>query len=232
MRDGSPEEKTSRGNVLRIVALMVLFAAVGTVAWMLTETTTVSDQGRRGMSNRPYAAPDPSGSSDSAPSDYADGVQPRDGGSIDGGSKALRAGERVTLQAAARETSNDPAFVLGEGDRAMLVVAGRDTRDGSRRARGLPAPHGLDRYDAAAKTMTISGIVMPQPPAEDMYSWGLTPSERAVLNERGGYLRADRITYDGGGAPSSAGSAPASGAQPAARSDARPAPIGPATNPD
>jgi hypothetical protein len=96
-------------------------------------------------------------------------------------------GRRVQLRVPVQRHVNDVAFWVGSGDKALLVVLARDTRDGLQRQRGEPGgvATGVD-----ADGELISGTIERLPHAEAMFSWGLTNADVARLKERPVYLRA------------------------------------------
>jgi hypothetical protein len=105
-------------------------------------------------------------------------------------------GRRVDLQVTVRDP-NDVAFWAGEGDNRVLVVFGRDSRDGAGRQEGLPSSHGIEPLQAG-QAARVSGTIQRLPEAEQMYSWRLTGHDVAELAGRGIYVRADRVTPNGG----------------------------------
>jgi hypothetical protein len=114
-------------------------------------------------------------------------------GSIDGNELV---GRRVDLHVNVSDIINDTAFWVGEGDNRVLVVTGRDNRDGSARQQGLPPRHGLMPVQGGQQA-TISGTVLRLPRAEEMYSWDLTRNDAAELKSRPIYIRADTVTTSG-----------------------------------
>jgi hypothetical protein len=120
-------------------------------------------------------------------------------GSVDGQELI---GRRVDLHVNVHSVPNDVAFWIGEKDNRLLVVLRRDTRDGRARQLGLPPRHGISPVHAGQQA-TISGSVQRLPKAEEMHSWQLTEPELAELLDRKLYIRADTVTTDGHGDPSS-----------------------------
>jgi hypothetical protein len=116
-------------------------------------------------------------------------------GSVDGNELV---GRRVDLHVTVREIANETAFWIGEGDNRVLVVLGRDTRDGDDRQRGLPPSHRILTVHAGQQA-TVSGSVRRLPRAEEMHSWDLTRTDMAELRERPVYIRADAVTTNGHG---------------------------------
>jgi hypothetical protein len=105
-------------------------------------------------------------------------------------------GRRVDLHVPIQEIASDVAFWVGEGDNRVLVVMGRDDRDGAERQRGLPSSSGVAN-PAAGQQAAISGTVRRLPNAEEMHSWQLTRDETQELLDRRIYVRADSLTPEG-----------------------------------
>jgi hypothetical protein len=116
-------------------------------------------------------------------------------GSVDGQELI---GRRVDLHVPVQSVTNDVVFWVGAKDNRVLVVLGRDTRDGRERQVGLPPRHGISSVQRGQQA-TISGFVQRLPKAEDMHSWRLTQSDYAELLDRKMYIRADTVTTDGHG---------------------------------
>jgi hypothetical protein len=116
-------------------------------------------------------------------------------GSVDG---QQLIGRQVDLHVVVQEVPNEVAFWVGQGDNRVLVVLGRDNRDGKARQLGLPSRHGISPVHAGQQA-TISGTVQRLPKAEEMDSWRLAATERAELLDRKLYIRADTVTTNGHG---------------------------------
>jgi hypothetical protein len=105
-------------------------------------------------------------------------------------------GRRVDLHVNVQAVPNEVVFWIGEKDNRMLVVLGRDNRDGKARQLGLPPRHGIVPIHTGQQA-TVSGSVQRLPKAEDMDSWRLTETDRADLLDRKLYIRADSVTTAG-----------------------------------
>ena len=102
-------------------------------------------------------------------------------------------GRRFDLHVPVQQHINDVAFWVGAKDNRLLVVMGRDTRDGTARQKGQSSTHGLDaQYEG--QMATISGTVHAMPRVEDTYSWQLTEKDLDELRQVRVYLRADAVT--------------------------------------
>lgn len=113
-------------------------------------------------------------------------------GSVDG---QQLIGRRVDLHVRVQDP-NDVSFWAGDGDNRLLVVFGRDTRDGATRQVGRPPVHGIQPLQAGQQA-TVSGSIQRLPKAEEMFNWQLTRTEAAEALERQFYVRADSVTADG-----------------------------------
>ena len=107
-------------------------------------------------------------------------------------------GRRVDLHVDVQHRANDNAFWVGSPDNRVLVVFGRDNRDGLQRQRGLPAGHGIAPVRGGQRA-AISGVIRPLPAAEEMASWNLTTDDKKEAAERKIYIRADRVSSEGHG---------------------------------
>jgi hypothetical protein len=101
-------------------------------------------------------------------------------------------GRRVQLVIDLRTRFHDIAFWTGSPPDDLLVVLARDARTGIERQLGLPSE---TRFAAVSggEYVTVSGIVMPVPEPEAMFSWRLTRRDAALLEERGVYVHLDRV---------------------------------------
>jgi hypothetical protein len=113
-------------------------------------------------------------------------------GSVDG---QQLIGRRVDLHVKVQDP-NDVSFWAGDRDNRVLVVFGRDNRDGVTRQDGRPATHGIQPLSAGQQA-TVSGSIQRLPKAEEMFSWQLTRTEAAELSDRQFYIRADSVTANG-----------------------------------
>jgi hypothetical protein len=109
-------------------------------------------------------------------------------------------GRRVDLHVDVQARANDHAFWVGSPDNRVLVVWGRDNRDGARRQAGIPASHGIEPVHDGQRA-AISGVVRPIPIAEQRFSWDLTEQDRKELGDRKIYIRADTVRPEGHGTP-------------------------------
>ena len=107
-------------------------------------------------------------------------------------------GRRVDLHVDVQERTNDRAFWVGSPDNRVLVVIGRDNRDGVERQRGLSARHQVVPVRDGQRAM-ISGVIRKMPPAEERYSWDLTNDDQRELADRKIYIRADAVISEGHG---------------------------------
>jgi hypothetical protein len=147
-----------------------------------------------------------SGSGDAADVDGVDGpsaeVQPAIiqeldtiTGSVDG---QQLIGRRVDLHVRVQGVPNEVAFWIGERDNRVLVVLGRDNRDGKARQVGVPPRHGISPVHPGQQA-TIAGSVQRLPKAEEIHNWKLTETDYADLLDRKVYVRADTVTTNGHG---------------------------------
>ncbi len=116
-------------------------------------------------------------------------------GSVDG---QQLIGRRVDLHVIVQAVPNELVFWVGERGNRMLVVMGRDSRDGRERQLGLPARHWISPVHAGQQA-TISGSVERLPKAAEMSSWDLTEDELVELLDRKLYVRAGTVTTNGHG---------------------------------
>ena len=116
-------------------------------------------------------------------------------GSVDG---QQLIGRRVDLHVKVQDIANDTAFWVGEGDNRLLVVIGRDNRNGRSPQAGLPPRMGSCPCTPASRRRS-PGSIQRLPKAEEMFSWQLTRTEAAELADRQFYVRADTVTTNGHG---------------------------------
>jgi hypothetical protein len=107
-------------------------------------------------------------------------------------------GRRVDLHVDVLSRANDHAFWVGSPDNRVLVVLGRDNRNGEKRQAGTPASHGIAPV-TGGQTATISGVVQAIPKAEDRFNWNLTRQDEDDLHARKVYIRADSVSSEGHG---------------------------------
>jgi hypothetical protein len=116
-------------------------------------------------------------------------------GSVDG---QQLTGRRVDLHVRVQGVPNEVAFWIGERDNRVLVVLGRDHRDGKARQVGLPPRHGISLVQRGQQA-TIAGSVQRLPKGEEIHNWKLTETDYADLLDRKVYVRADTVTTNGHG---------------------------------
>jgi hypothetical protein len=102
-------------------------------------------------------------------------------------------GRRVDLHVDVQSRANDYAFWVGSPDNRLLVVLGRDNRNGTKRQAGVPANHGITPVRDGQRA-AISGVLRAIPIAEHRYSWDLTADDEKELSERKVYIRAEAVT--------------------------------------
>lgn len=107
-------------------------------------------------------------------------------------------GRRVDLHVDVQDRANDYAFWVGSPDNRLLVVIGRDSRDGSQRQRGAPSNHRIAPVRGGQRA-AISGVIRPAPKAEQRYSWNLTRDDERELADRKIYIDADTVSSEGHG---------------------------------
>jgi hypothetical protein len=101
-------------------------------------------------------------------------------------------GRHVDLHVDVQEHANDHAFWVGSRDNRLLVVWGRDNRDGIQRQTGVPASHNLEWKPG--QRAAISGVVRSIPIKEHRYSWDLTTEDERELADRKIYIHAQSVT--------------------------------------
>ena len=102
-------------------------------------------------------------------------------------------GRRVDLHVDVQSRANDHAFWVGSPDNRLLVVLGRDNRNGAKRQAGVPASHGIQPVQDGQRA-AISGVVRSVPIAEHRYGWDLTEHDERELHERKVYIHAETVT--------------------------------------
>jgi hypothetical protein len=104
-------------------------------------------------------------------------------------------GRRVDLHVDVQERATDVAFWVGPRDNRVLVVL---VRPRDRRQRGETAGHSITPVHGGQRA-AISGVIRPVPAAEEMVSWNLSDEDKAELDDRKVYIRADAVTSEGHG---------------------------------
>jgi hypothetical protein len=117
---------------------------------------------------------------------------------IGGHSPSELVGRRVDLQVPVLGQNNLVTFWVGSQDKPLLVVLHRDVRDGHQRQASTPPAHGIVTVERGQQA-TISGTIQRVPKPEDRYSWDLTRSQLAQVENRGIYLQADTVRTVGHG---------------------------------
>jgi len=102
-------------------------------------------------------------------------------------------GKKVNLRVPVMAIANDQAFWIGDKDHRLLVVPGRDNRDGAQRQSGVMSGNSIAPVEPG-QIAAIAGTIQPLPIAEEAYSWGLTTLDREEVAAIGVYLRADSVS--------------------------------------
>ena len=200
----------SRHMLLKMGGISAAVLAVAVVLWGLSETnknTNLSFQGnRRATDIRPRAA------NPLRESSYKDPASPVGTSGILASDatttsttpiqdlKALLgtddpvalAGRRVEIEVPTLAEHNPTTFWIGGAEDRLLVVMGRDTRNGSERQASAAPAHDIAPGRAGQQT-SISGIVQRVPTAEGRFNWDLTSSQTRELKRRGVFILADRV---------------------------------------
>jgi hypothetical protein len=106
-------------------------------------------------------------------------------------------GRRVDLHVDVQERATDVAFWVGPRDNRVLVVLARDNRSARQRKQGEPAGHRIAPVHGGQRAV-IAGVIR-QASAEDLDSWNLNDDDKAELDERKIYIRADAVASEGHG---------------------------------
>jgi len=107
-------------------------------------------------------------------------------------------GRRVDLHVDVQERANDVAFWVGPRDNRVLVVLARENRSGRQRRQGEPAGHRIAPVHGGQRAV-IAGVIRQASTAEDMESWNLPDKDKAELDERKIYIRAETVASEGHG---------------------------------
>jgi hypothetical protein len=90
------------------------------------------------------------------------------------------------------------AFWVGPRDNRVLVVLARDNRGTRQRRHGEPAGHRITPVHGGQRAV-IAGVIRQASTAEDLDSWNLTAQDKAELDERKIYIRAEAVASEGHG---------------------------------
>jgi len=207
-----------RHLLLKIGGISVAVLAVAVLSWGLAETsknTNLSFQGnRRATDIRPRATnplresfykdpASPVGTNGVVQSEpAATSTAPATIQDLKGifGSEDPRtlAGRRVEIDVPEFLEQNLTTFWIGSADDRLLVVLGRDTRDGADRQASKAPDHGIVSAHRGPQA-SITGTIQRVPTAEGRYNWDLTPSQTRELERRGVFILADSVRAIGGG---------------------------------
>jgi len=200
-----------RHMFLKIGGIGAAVLAVAVLLWGLAETnknTNLSFQGnRRATDVRPRAANplressynDPAGpigtsgtpSSEATTTSTAAPIQ--DLKTLLGtDNPAALAGRRVEIEVPTLAEHNQTTFWLGSADDRLLVVLGRDTRNGSERQASKAPSHGIEPGHQGQQ-ISISGVVQRVPSAEGRFNWDLTLAQTRALKRKGVFILADSV---------------------------------------
>jgi hypothetical protein len=201
--------------LMPIVAICAAVAVMGGAMWALSETNAnvnLTFQGNRKATDIRGRAATPL-----RESSYRDPASPV---GTSGVLTSADAGQRVGTSAAAEPIqdlstvlgTDDPRalvgrrveirvpvqdqmltkFWIGPQEDQMLVILGRDTRDGAERQASVPPEHDIVPLHSGQQAV-ISGTVAAVPRDEERFSWDLTSRETDELERRGVYIRADKV---------------------------------------
>lgn len=202
--------------ILPLGAICFAVAVLGGLMWALTETnanTNLTFQGnRRATDIRGRAATplresfykDPASPVGTSGALTADAGQPvgtsaaaapiQDLGTILGtDNPRTLVGRRVEITVPVVQDQTLTKFWIGAQEDRMLVILGRDTRDGGERQASVPPEHGIAPLQKGQQAV-VSGIVERVPGPEQRFSWDLTAAQARELERRGVYIRADKVT--------------------------------------
>ena len=104
-------------------------------------------------------------------------------------------GRRVEITVPVVQDQTLTKFWIGPQEDRMLVVLGRDTRDGAERQASVPPEHGIVPLHKGQQAV-VSGIVERVPRPEERVSWDLTGPQTRELERRGVYIRADKVSAE------------------------------------
>jgi len=103
-------------------------------------------------------------------------------------------GRCVDLHVDVHERANDVAFWVGPRDNRVLVVVPHDSQNTRLRRQADPASHRIAPVHDGERAV-IGGVIRPST-AEDVEGWTLTEVDRAELNDRKIYIRADAVASE------------------------------------
>jgi hypothetical protein len=128
----------------------------------------------------------------------ADAAVVREIETITGANDAMSlVGRRVDLHVDVQSRANDHAFWVGSPDNRLLVVMGRDNRNGAKRQSGAPASHAVEPVRHGQRA-AISGVVRSIPNKEQRFNWNLTEDDERELSERKVYIHAESVSPESG----------------------------------
>jgi hypothetical protein len=105
-------------------------------------------------------------------------------------------GRRVEVDVPVLQAHNPTTFWIGDPNDRLLVVLGRDTRDGAERQASKPPEHGIVPAENGQQA-SIRGTVQGVPRAEERYNWDLTATQDRELKRKGVFILADSARTGG-----------------------------------
>jgi hypothetical protein len=200
---------------LPLAAICAAVAVLGGVMWALSETnanTNLTFQGNRRATDIRGRAANPLRESfykDPASPVGTTGVTTAAAGQPSGTSAAepiqdlttilgtdnprTLVGRRVEITVPVVQDHTLTKFWIGSQENRLLVVLGRDTRDGADRQASVPPEHAIVPVHRGQQA-DVSGIVERVPRPEERASWDLTAAQTRELERRGVYIRADKVS--------------------------------------
>jgi hypothetical protein len=182
--------------MLTVAAISVLGLWLAPQVWNGREAYATSDAPVAvGTSGQQVPAP----ASDVVAAAHEEDLQPsliREIETITGANDAMAlTGRRVDLHVDVQERATDVAFWVGPRDNRVLVVLARSRDRGDRTQ---PVGHRISPVHAGQRA-AITGVVRSVPAADDMSSWNLSDDDKAELDDRKVYIRADAVASEGHG---------------------------------
>lgn len=204
-----------RHMFLKLGGICAAVLAIAVLWWGLAETsknTNLSFQGnRRATDIRPRAAnplressykdpASPVGTSGAVPSEAPKTSTAPDTildlkGLLGTDDASTLVGRRVEIDVPVSQEHNLTTFWIGPPNDRLLVVLGRDTRNGSDRQASKAPAHSIS--EQRGEQASISGIVQRAPTAEGRYNWDLTPAQAQELKRKGVFILADSARSGG-----------------------------------